>query len=105
MIDVLELIVMCVVTTENTSDINTGRRMVNNIEDKNLYPRLEKILADGAYQSLCDDSSIDLEKSTEDTSINGFVPLRIRSKVERSFAWLGRNGRLNRNYERELFCS
>ena len=103
MVDVLGLIVMCMVTTANSSDISAGRKMVYELEEQNIYPRLEKILGDNAYQTLCDDSLLNLEISTKDASIKGFVPLRIRWKVERSFAWLGRNRRLNRNYERELF--
>ncbi len=102
LVDVLGLIELCLVTTANTSDIKAGREMVAPIDEQNLQPRLEKILADGAYQALCDSSSAELEISTKDASINGFVPLRIRWKVERSFAWPRRKRRLNRNYERYL---
>jgi len=100
LVDFLGLIVMCIVTTANTSDVVAGRDMVDMLEEFALQPRLEKILGDGAYQTLCDGKKFGLEISTKDASIKSFVPLRIRWKVERTFAWLGRNRRLNRNYER-----
>ena len=101
-VDVLGLIIACVVTTANTSDIKAGRILLKSTIEKGYIPCVEKILGDSAYQSLCENQKIELEISTKDASIKSFVPLRIRWKVERSFAWLGRKRRLNRNYERDL---
>jgi putative transposase len=42
-----------------------------------------------------------LEVSTRPPGQEGFVPLKIRWVVERTFAWLGRCRRLSRDYEYE----
>lgn len=99
-VDVIGLILMCIVTSANTHDINVGRAFVSTINEFGIYNSLQKILVDRAYESLAEISPIEIEISTKDASIKGFVPLPQRWKVERTFAWLGKNRRLNRNYER-----
>lgn len=103
LVDSIGLILFCLVTSANVSDIAAGKMIIqeiSEIKELGLWPRLQVILGDNAYKTLCDDTTLNLEISNKDASIRGFVPLPLRWKVERAFAWLTRNRRLGRHVER-----
>jgi transposase len=72
---------------------------------RRLFPFIERIFADAAYQgpklaklaAATGRWSIEIVKRTE---VHRFVALPKRWIVERTFAWISRNRRLARDYER-----
>lgn len=73
-----------------------------------LWARLQKIWADAIYKGdkhlrrwVKQEFSWDLEVVERDPQVKGFQVLPKRWVVERTFAWLGRNRRLSKDYE---FC-
>ena len=68
------------------------------------FPRLSKIWADGGYQgeepkSYCRDYEIDLEVVKRSDKASGFKVIPRRWVVERTFAWVGRQRRMSKDYE------
>jgi transposase len=76
---------------------------------KPQFTRLTKVFADAAYTSLVAragaelDITIDIRKRPPGTC--WFVPLQPLWRVERTFAWLGRNRRLRCDYEATVTSS
>jgi putative transposase len=100
-IDVLGLILGCFVTAANVADVTAAREMLPNTMSKSTFSNVEILLGDKGYQGLQNVlNKINVELSTKDSSIKGFVPEPKRWAVERSFAWLGKNRRLNKQYEK-----
>ena len=67
-------------------------------------PRLSKIWADSGYQgeyarNYCGDFEVDLEIVKRNDKESGFKVVPRRWVVERTFAWLGRQRRLSKDYE------
>lgn len=69
-----------------------------------LYPRLKRIWADGGYAGKLVQWTkslggwiLDIVKRSDDAV--GFVVLRKRWIVERTFAWIGRYRRMSKDYE------
>jgi transposase len=73
-----------------------------------LAPRLKKIWTGGAYRGnelarWCEEQGgWDLEVVERDKDANGFNILAHRWIVERTFAWLVKNRRLSKDYERNV---
>jgi putative transposase len=72
-----------------------------------MFPRLEKIWVDQAYNGgiadeIYEDYNIVLEMVTKPSEQQGFVVVPRRWVVERTFAWLGRYRRLSKDYERDV---
>lgn len=70
----------------------------------NCFPRLSKIWADGGYQGeyardYCRDFEVDLEIAKRNDQESGFKVVPRRWVVERTFAWVGRQRRLSKDYE------
>lgn len=68
------------------------------------FPRLMKIWADSGYQgkyakAYCNDFEVDLEVVKRSDQESGFKVVPRRWVVERTFAWLGRQRRLSKDYE------
>ena len=68
------------------------------------FPRLSKIWADSGYQgeyarSYCADFEVSLEIVKRNDQESGFKVVPRRWVVERTFAWLGRQRRLSKDYE------
>ncbi len=71
---------------------------------KDSLPKLEVVIADGAYQGKLVDKlkeqlglRLDIVKRSDD--MEGFVVLPQRWIVERTFAWISRNRRMAKDYE------
>jgi len=67
------------------------------------FPLLAKIWADGGYQGenpreYCRDYEVDLEIVKRSDQQSGFKVLPRRWVVERTFAWMGRQRRLSKDY-------
>lgn len=70
------------------------------------WPRLQKILADGIYKGdkylkgwIQTTLGWELEVVEREAGQKGFQVIPKRWVVERTFAWLGRNRRLSKDYE------
>lgn len=101
--------VQVVVTPANLSD-RDGAECVLSYCRPDL-PRLAKVWADQSYDGtdflafIHDEFDLDLEVVPRQPDQAGFVVLPRRWVVERSFAWLGRNRRLSKDYEHLTECS
>jgi len=99
-VDVLGLVIACMITSANTSDISAGRDIANKLCDNHNNPRMQKIVADSAYKSLqASTGGIKVDISEKDPNVKGFIPVRHRWIVERTFAWMYRQRRLCKDYE------
>ena len=68
-----------------------------------VFPRMKKVWADRAYEGVKDFAKRllkwKLEVVSRPAGSRGFVLLPRRWVIERTFAWLGRNRRLSKDYE------
>ena len=74
------------------------------------FPRLTKIWADNGYRGessrdYCRDYGIDLEIVKRSDQQAGFKVVPRRWVVERTFAWIGRQRRMSKDYEYRLTTS
>jgi putative transposase len=86
------------VTTANISDVHPTKKFVDQLLEQ---PRLEKVLADKAYQGIPGDHDSFTVEITAKKDQKGFVLLHKRWVVERTFAWMNRQRRLFRDYEND----
>ena len=101
--DVLGLIILVAVTAANVHDAVAADPILRKLD--NQYPSVELVHADLGYRgSLVDmveqELCFDLNFSSKPEGMKGFHPLRQRWVVERTFSWLNRYRRLNRDVER-----
>ena len=70
------------------------------------FPNLHHIFADGGYRGPklkeVIGSRWTVQTIMRPKDAEGFVPLRVRWVVERTFAWLGRSRRLAKDWERKV---
>lgn len=101
-VDVNGFILACRVTPANEADRIAGESLVEQVNDSKYFPRLQKILGDNAYKGVGKDEIIEItvESETRKPGQKGFVPEAFRWVVERSFAWLNRQRRVARQYEK-----
>jgi transposase len=110
--DTLGLLIAVVVTAANVDDAVGGRQVLQSIDPKD-FPRLSAIFADNKYHNheflafvkSHSNGKWRIEISSRPKGTKGFKPLRIRWVVERTHAWLGRNRRLSKDYERRTDSS
>lgn len=74
------------------------------------YSTIKKVLVDGAYTGevvarASNESGIEVEITKRNEQVKGFVPIRKRWIVERTFGWLNRSRRLSKDYERTIESS
>lgn len=106
LVDTLGLVVLAKVTAANVQDVHAGKQLFEAVAQKpELLTRLEKIFADGSYRGdliawVQDNLHVVLEIVLKLEGQKGFQVLPKRWVVERTFAWLTRNRRLARDYER-----
>ena len=103
LVDTLGLLLNVVVHRASVQDRDGIRRLLRDAARR--FPSIEKIFADAGYQGpkvaqvVADTGSwqIDIVKRAE---MHKFLVLPKRWIVERTFAWISRNRRLARDYER-----
>jgi len=101
-VDTLGLVLLCFCTAANESDATIGQKLTEHLNDRVYFPRLKKILGDNGYRGVGIDQgiSVTVEANERAEGQKGFVPQAFRWAVERTFAWLNRQRRLARNYEK-----
>lgn len=106
LVDTLGFVVLAKVTAANVQDVHAGKQLLTAVAQKPaLLTRLEKIFADGGYRGELVDwvqhnLQVVLEIVLKLQGQNGFQVLPKRWVIERTFAWMTRNRRLARDYER-----
>jgi putative transposase len=106
LVDTLGLVVFAKVTAANVQDVHAGKQLFTAVAVRpELLIRLEKIFADGGYRGELVDwvhkhLHVVVEIVLKLGDQKGFQVLPKRWVVERTFAWLSRNRRLARDYER-----
>ena len=91
--DALGLLLVAVVTPANADDGATAPRVLER-RDRSRDPRLEAVFADNKYNNKEFDAwrasnwpGLQIEIETKPADAKGFVPLKKRWAVERTFAW------------------
>jgi putative transposase len=104
-VDTLGLLIAVAVTTANLDDGTHAPEVLGKLKPEK-FPRLQVVFGDNKYNNRRLDkwlaqgrASSRLEVSSKPPDQEGFVPLKIRWVVERTFAWLGRCRRLSKDYE------
>jgi putative transposase len=106
LVDTLGLVVLAKVTAANVQDVHAGKQLFSTLAQKpELLIRLEKIFADGGYRGELEDwvqqnLQVVLQIVLKLEGQKGFQVLPKRWVIERTFAWISRNRRLARDYER-----
>jgi putative transposase len=106
LVDTLGWVVLAKVTAANVQDVHAGQQLFSALAQKpELLTRLEKIFADGGYRGELVDwvqqnLQVVLEIVLKLGDQKGFQVLPKRWVIERTFAWITRNRRLARDYER-----
>jgi putative transposase len=110
-VDTLGLLLAVAVTTAKLDD-GTGAPKVLEKLSPGKFPRLKKLWADKKYRNkslaawmVAEQVSYTIEVKEKPEGQKGFVLLRRRWVVERTFAWLGRYRRNSKDYERNTASS
>jgi putative transposase len=105
--DTLGLIIGVMVTAANIHDGAAGSALFNFIIKK--LKNTKCIFADGTYsgkfRTTIEKEGIILEIAAKPESAKGFVPVKKRWAVERTFGWLNFFRRLSKDFERTVECS
>jgi putative transposase len=108
-VDTLGLVVAAVVHSAGIQDRDGAKLVLKKLVGH--FPRLKKILADGIYNGGIAEWAKEVggwifelvvrpkEEGTKEKEKKEFKVLKWRWIVERTFAWLGRNRRLSKDYE------
>lgn len=102
-VDTMGLMLLCICTAANVADRVAGEELLAALNKRENFPRLAKILGDNAYKNLGLGLAVGVSTEAAERlkGQKGFVPQIFRWAVERTFAWLNRNRRLVRNYEKK----
>jgi putative transposase len=108
-VDTLGLLVAVVVTAANVSDGKGACKLLDQMPAYK-FPRLKGVCGDGRYNekifvARIDKRQLTLEVKTRPPGSKGFILLKQRWVVERTFAWLGFQRRLSKDYERTVASS
>jgi len=99
-------VVVAKVTAANVQDVFAGEEVLMKLKTtKKLTVRLEKIFADGGYQGhllkwVRQKLNSEMEIIPKISNQKGFQVLPKRWAIERTFAWITRQRRMARDYER-----
>jgi putative transposase len=105
-VDTIGLLVLAIVTSANVQDVHAGKQVLSKLKElTNLIVRLKKIFADGGYRGelvtwVKENLHVNLEIVLKLGDQKGFQVLPKRWVIERTNAWISRNRRLARDYER-----
>jgi putative transposase len=105
-LDSLGLLVLAKVTAANVQDIHAGKKILKDLKQRpQLLPRFQKIIADGGYRGelvewVDQELHVVLEIVLKLGDKKGFQVLPKRWVIERTNAWISRQRRLPRDYER-----
>lgn len=99
-VDILGMILKANLHSAGIQDRDGATLVLDRIT--NRFPFIEKVIADGAYAGPIaqSDSPRSIEIVKRSDASKGFVVLPNRWIVERTFAWLGFNRRLSKDFER-----
>jgi putative transposase len=108
-VDTLGLLCAIVVTAANVSDGKGACKLLEQMTPEK-FPRLKGACGDGRYNDKAfiarlEQRHLTLEVKSRPPGSKGFVLLKKRWIVERTFAWLGFNRRLSKDYERSVASS
>ena len=104
--DTIGLVVLAKVTAANVQDVHAGKQILIELKKRSeLIVRLRKIFADGGYRGelvnwVKNELSAEMEIVLKLGDKKGFQVLPKRWVVERTNAWVTRNRRMARDYER-----
>jgi len=109
--DVLGFVIAVVITSAYVDDGHAAPLVLNKIsQDK--YVRMELIWADSKYHNYKLYAWLErhrpgwrIEIMSKPKDVSGFTIIPRRWVVERTFAWMGRNRRLSKDYERTITSS
>lgn len=105
--DTLGLIIAAMVTAANIHDGAAGSSLFNFVINK--LKNTKCIFADGTYsgkfRKTIETEGIILEIAAKPESAKGFVPVKKRWAVERTFGWMNFFRRLSKDFERTVECS
>jgi len=105
-VDTLGMLVAVVVTAANVSD-GRGACLLLQQMTPEKFPHLKGACGDGRYNdkkfiAALDQRNMTLEVKSRPPGSKGFVLLKKRWIVERTFAWLGFDRRLSKDYEKTV---
>jgi putative transposase len=108
-VDTLGLLVAVVVTAANVSDGKGACQLLDRMTPEK-FPRLKGACGDGRYNDKAfiarlQRRGMTLEVKSRPPGSKGFVLLKKRWVVERTFAWLGFHRRLSKDYEKTVRSS
>jgi putative transposase len=108
-VDTLGLLVAVAVTAANVSDGRGACQLLERMTPEK-FPRLKGACGDGRYNdkrfiAALERRQLTLEVKGRPPGAKGFVLIKKRWIVERTFAWLGFNRRLSKDYERTVASS
>jgi putative transposase len=110
-VDVMGFVIAVIVTAASVDDGVAATMLFEKITQEQC-PRLKMIWGDNKYHNLKFRAFLarerpgwELEVKKPPKGSQGFIPVRQRWVVERTFAWMGRNRRLSKDYERTITSS
>jgi putative transposase len=104
--DTIGLVVLAKVTAANVQDVHAGKQILIELQKRTeRITRLQKIFADGGYRGelvnwVKNELHVDIEIVLKLADQKGFQVLPKRWVIERTNAWVTRNRRMARDYER-----
>lgn len=105
MVDVCGHVLAVVVHSAAVQDFHGARLVLQKLAQR-IWTRLEKILADSIYKGdkhladwIRDQFGWEIEIVEREPGSKGFQVIPKRWVVERTFAWLGRNRRMSKEYD------
>lgn len=105
LVDTLGLVLLVLVLPANIQDRNAARQLLAKFFGQKARRRVKHIWADGGYAGALVAWALQLWRCTVEivrrAELHVFKVLPRRWVVERTFGWLGRYRRLNRDYERQ----
>lgn len=106
LVDTLGLLLFVLVTEASTQDRDGAKQLLAAFKKETFYQRMQRIWADGSYRGqliewVQEKLSIVLEAIVRPKGSKGFVLLRRRWVVERTFGWFAHYRRLDKDYEQQ----